>query len=232
MAPAAESPPHRSDKARWPAHFAGSSENQFHRPIGAREAAAQLSEQTMRCVAEVFAHSAHSARPHQAQTATASVWWAKHFMAFDGRGKLHQAAPEMQTGIFLSSNNEKNRQLKTSRNAINILFSTGTGINSALATGCGFCIMKNKLLLVIPAALALAFTTDALAADGKAAMPTIHQMPRRRRQRPVEDGPESRCPRLHRSKVQASFTNAEGVKASRKLKKDDETLMKPYRPVR
>jgi mono/diheme cytochrome c family protein len=90
--------------------------------------------------------------------------------------------------------------------------------------------MKNKLLLVIPAALALAFTTNTLAADGK----TVYA---------------DNCAKCHSddgkgqskmgqkvgardytdAKVQDSFTDAEGVKSVKEgLKKDDKTLMKPY----
>ena len=91
--------------------------------------------------------------------------------------------------------------------------------------------MKNKLLLVIPAALALAFTTtNALAADGNAVYADnclkCHgddgkgqsKMGQKVGARDYTD-----------AKVQASFTDAEGVKAVKEgLKKDDKTLMKPY----
>jgi hypothetical protein len=53
-------------------------------------AAAQLSEHTIRCVAEALAHWGHGARPQQAQTATASAWCARHFIQTKTAAWIHR----------------------------------------------------------------------------------------------------------------------------------------------
>jgi mono/diheme cytochrome c family protein len=90
--------------------------------------------------------------------------------------------------------------------------------------------MKKLALLAIPAALALAFTTSATAADGNAVYSDncakCHgddgngqtKMGQRVGTRDYTD-----------AAVQASFTDAEAVKSLKEgLKKDDKTLMKAY----
>jgi len=89
--------------------------------------------------------------------------------------------------------------------------------------------MKKLALLAIPAALALAFTTSAFAADGQAVYSDncakchgddgkgATKMGQRLGARDYTD-----------AAVQASFTDADALKAVKEgMKKDDKTLMKP-----
>jgi mono/diheme cytochrome c family protein len=90
--------------------------------------------------------------------------------------------------------------------------------------------MKKYMLLAIPAALALAFTTSALAADGQAVYSDncakCHGDDGKGR---TKMGQKTGVRDYTDAGVQASFTDAEGVKAVKEgLKKDDKTLMKPY----
>jgi len=93
-----------------------------------------------------------------------------------------------------------------------------------------FDIMKNKSLLAIPAAFALAFTTSAWAADGQAVYSDncakCHGDDGKGQ---TKMGQKVGARDYTDAAVQASFTDAEGVKAVKEgLKKDDKTLMKAY----
>ena len=90
-------------------------------------------------------------------------------------------------------------------------------------------LMKKLTLLAIPAALALAFTTTASAADGKAvyadSCAKCHGDDGKGQ---TTMGKKVGARDYTDAAVQASFTDADGIKALKEgLKKDDKTLMKP-----
>jgi mono/diheme cytochrome c family protein len=90
--------------------------------------------------------------------------------------------------------------------------------------------MKKLALLIIPAAFALAFTTTAFAADGQAVYADncakCHGDDGKGQ---TKMGQKTGVRDYTDAAVQASFTDAEGVKSVKEgLKKDDKTLMKAY----
>jgi mono/diheme cytochrome c family protein len=90
--------------------------------------------------------------------------------------------------------------------------------------------MKKLALLAIPAAFALAFTTNALAADGKAvyadSCAKCHGDDGKGQ---TKMGQKVGARDYTDAAVQASFSDADGIKAVKEgLKKDDKTLMKPF----
>ena len=90
--------------------------------------------------------------------------------------------------------------------------------------------MKRQMLLTIPAALALAFTTNLPAADGKAVYADhcakCHGDDGKGQ---TKMGQKTGARDYTDPKVQDSFNDEQGFKSVKEgLKKDDQTLMKPY----
>jgi cytochrome c5 len=90
--------------------------------------------------------------------------------------------------------------------------------------------MKKLTLLAIPAALALAFTTNVFGADGNAVYADncakCHGDDGKGQ---TKMGQKLQCRDYTDAGVQGSFTDEQGFKAVKEgLKKDDQTLMKAY----
>lgn len=89
--------------------------------------------------------------------------------------------------------------------------------------------MKKLALLAIPAALALAFTTNVMAADGKTVYAdSCAKCHGADGKGDTKMGQKLGAKNYTDTAVQAAFTNEQGIKSVKDgLKKDDKTLMKP-----